>query len=238
MCKSWVWKKATFECFLKTQYDESRNTIACPSCFAYKSSSSKYFYIEKKGSKGHAGEEKYTEQVETYSGVYHEGQAGTSTEQSKTPSSSKPIYRTPSPSKAIYRTPSPSARKEEYGELTLTVYHKGKAGEKEGKEETTVKGSGKTESERRASSSPDVSETKEQLSSRGHGSKGRSSLTPKTKEDTGSTFQKETLRCPYISNYDQPIEYDMYAKPFTFDRPEECCKKYHETAGKTNLLPL
>jgi len=258
-CKSWVWKKATFECFLKTQYDESRNTIACPSCFAYKSSSSKYFYIEQKRSKGHAGEEKYTETVKTYSGVYHEGQTGMSTEQSKTPipSPSRSSYRIPSPSRSPYKIPSssktpkpsPSTRKDEYGELTLTVYHKAKAGEKEGKQETTGEGTWKKGQHKMPFPSPSVGQAKTKPSKttgmstkhhsrRHYGKKGRTTGTTKKKEESGSTFQKETYHCPYIVNYDQPTEYDMFPQPFKFERPEECCQKYHETDGKTPISSL
>ena len=47
-CQSWVYNRATRECFLKKDYDESRNTIPCATCVAYHESSEDYVYQEKK----------------------------------------------------------------------------------------------------------------------------------------------------------------------------------------------
>ena len=43
-CKSWVWKANTEECFLKNDYDPSRNDIECSDCVAYSEEGKHYVY--------------------------------------------------------------------------------------------------------------------------------------------------------------------------------------------------
>ena len=43
-CESWVWKASTLECYLKSEYDESKNKIKCDDCVAYAKGGSHYLY--------------------------------------------------------------------------------------------------------------------------------------------------------------------------------------------------
>eukprot|EP00210_Caulerpa_lentillifera_P003219 g3075.t1 len=81
MCKSWVWKRDVFECFLKKHYDESHSISGCTSCIAYSSSSFQYVYIKtakQESSEEYEAEELYKEESEGSSGSYPSASKGES----------------------------------------------------------------------------------------------------------------------------------------------------------------
>jgi len=97
----------------------------------------------------------------------------------------------------------------------------------------------------RAGSPPSTTFSAQKGGSKSSSSESSSSSTSSKKESSESSTKssssskettKETVDCPYITKYDQPVKYDLFPEPLDYDKPEGCCLKCHDTPSKLLLL--